>query len=83
MTLGSVDFKMKDLVKSESDNFVLVQHDNLYQVFEKDSDNPFIIYDDETKELNYLNKNVYSDGNQNKARAIYEKLQIIKNNRTF
>lgn len=83
MTLGSVTFEMKGLVKSETDNFVLVQHDNLYQVFEKDSDNPFIIYDDETKELNYLNKNVYSDGNQNKARAIYEKLQIIKNNRTF
>ena len=83
MTLGSVTFEMNGLVKSESDNFVLVQHDNLYQVFEKDSDNPFIIYDDETKELNYLNKNVYSDGNQNKARAIYEKLQIIKNNRTF
>lgn len=83
MTLGSITFEMKGLVKSESDNFVLVQHDNLYQVFEKDSDNPFIIYDDETKELNYLNKNVYSDGNQNKARAIYEKLQIIKNNRTF
>lgn len=83
MTLGSVTFEMKSLVKSESDNFVLVQHDNLYQVFEKDSDNPFIIYDDETKELNYLNKNVYSDDNQNKAHAIYEKLQIIKNNRTF
>lgn len=83
MTLGSVTFEMKGLVKSESDNFVLVQHDNLYQVFEKNNDNPFIIYDDETKELNYLNKNVYSDDNQNKARAIYEKLQIIKNNRTF
>ena len=83
MTLGSVTFEMKGLVKSESDNFVLVQHDNLYQVFEKDSDNTFIIYDDKTKELNYLNKNVYSDDNQNKARAIYEKLQIIKNNRTF
>ena len=83
MTLGSVTFEMKGLVKSESDNFVLVQHDNLYQVFEKDSDNPFIIYDDKTKELNYLNRNVYSDDNQNKARAIYEKLQIIKNNRTF
>ena len=83
MTLGSVTFVMKVLVKSESENFVLVQHDNLYQVFEKDSDNPFIIYDDETKELNYLNKNVYSADNQNKARAIYEKLQVIKNNRTF
>ena len=83
MTLGSVTFKIKDFVKSESDNFVLVQHDNLYQVFEKDSDNPFIIYNDETKQLNYLNKNVYSADNQNKARAIYEKLQIIKNNRTF
>ena len=83
MTLGSVTFEMKVLVKSESENFVLVQHDNLYQVFEKDSDNPFIIYDDETKELNYLNKNVYSADNQNKARAIYEKLQVIKNNRTF
>lgn len=83
MTLGSVDFKIKDLVKSESDNFVLVQHDNLYQVFERDSDSPFIIYDDETKQLNYLNKNVYSADNQNKARAIYEKLQVIKNNRTF
>ena len=83
MTLGSVTFKIKDFVKSESENFVLVQHDNLYQVFEKDSDNPFIVYDDETKQLNYLNKNVYSADNQNKARAIYEKLQIIKNNRTF
>ncbi|QGJ84984.1 hypothetical protein [Lactococcus phage P1048] len=83
MTLGSVDFKIKDLVKSESDNFALVQHDNLYQVFEKDSNNPFIVYDDETKQLNYLNKNVYSADNQHKARAIYEKLQIIKNNRTF
>nr|DAD56830.1 MAG TPA: hypothetical protein [Caudoviricetes sp.] len=83
MTLGSVTFEIKGLVKSESDNFVLVQHDNLYQVFEKDSDNPFIIYNDETKELNYLNKNVYSADNQNKARAIYEKLQVIKNNRTF
>lgn len=83
MTLGSVDFKIKDLVKSESDNFVLVQHDNLYQVFERDSDSPFIVYDDETKQLNYLNKNVYSADNQNKARAIYEKLQVIKNNRTF
>ena len=83
MTLGSVTFKIKDFVKSESDNFVLVQHDNLYQVFEKDSDNPFIIYNDETKQLNYLNKNVYSADNQNKARAIYEKLQVIKNNRTF
>lgn len=83
MTLGSVTFKIKDFVKSESENFVLVQHDNLYQVFEKDSDNPFIIYNDETKQLNYLNKNVYSADNQNKARAIYEKLQIIKNNRTF
>ena len=83
MTLGSVDFEMKDLLKSESDNFVLVQHDSLYQVFEKDSDSPFIVYDDETKQLNYLNKNVYSADNQNKARAIYEKLQVIKNNRTF
>ena len=83
MTLGSVTFKIKDFVKSESENFVLVQHDNLYQVFEKDSDNPFIIYNDETKQLNYLNKNVYSADNQNKARAIYEKLQVIKNNRTF
>ena len=83
MTLGSVTFKIKDFVKSESDNFVLVQNDNLYQVFEKDSDSPFIVYDDETKQLNYLNKNVYSSDNQNKARAIYEKLQIIKNNRTF
>lgn len=83
MTLGSVTFEMKGLVKSESDNFVLVQHDNLYQVFEKDSDNPFIVYDDKTKQLNYLNKNVYSVDNQHKARAIYEKLQIIKNNRTF
>lgn len=83
MTLGSVTFKIKDFVKSESENFVLVQHDNLYQVFEKDSDNPFIIYNDETKQLNYLNKNVYSIDNQNKARAIYEKLQVIKNNRTF
>lgn len=83
MTLGSVTFEMKDLLKSESENFVLVQHDNLYQVFEKDSDNPFIVYDDKTKQLNYLNKNVYSTDNQNKARAIYEKLQIIKNNRTF
>ena len=83
MTLGSVTFKIKDFVKSESENFVLVQHDNLYQVFEKDSNNPFIIYDDKTKQLNYLNKNVYSADNQNKARAIYEKLQIIKNNRTF
>ncbi|MFZ2576324.1 MAG: hypothetical protein WAX22_02445 [Lactococcus hircilactis] len=83
MTLGSVTFEMKGLVKSESDNFVLVQHDNLYQVFEKDSDNPFIIYNDKTKQLDYLNKNVYSSDNQNKARAIYEKLQIIKNNRTF
>lgn len=83
MTLGSVTFKIKDFVKSESENFVLVQHDNLYQVFEKDNDNPFIVYDDKTKQLNYLNKNVYSTDNQNKARAIYEKLQIIKNNRTF
>lgn len=83
MTLGSVTFTMKGLVKSESDNFVLVQHDNLYQIFEKDSDNPFIIYNDETKQLNYINKNVYSVDNQHKARAIYEKLQIIKNNRTF
>lgn len=83
MTLGSVTFKMKDFVKSESDNFVLVQHDNLYQVFEKDSDNPFIVYDDKTKQLNYLNKNVYSADNQNKARAMYEKLQVIQNNRTF
>ena len=83
MTLGSVTFEMKDLLKSESDNFVLVQHDNLYQVFEKDNDSPFIIYDDKTKQLNYLNKNVYSIDNQHKARAIYEKLQIIKNNRTF
>ena len=83
MTLGSVTFKIKDFVKSESENFVLVQHDNLYQVFEKDSDNPFIIYNDETKQLNYLNKNVYSADNQNKARAMYEKLQIIQNNRTF
>lgn len=82
MTLGSVTFTIKDFVKSESENFVLVQHDNLYQVFEKDSDNPFIIYNDETKQLNYLNK-IYSADNQNKARAIYEKLQIIKNNRTF
>lgn len=83
MTLGSVTFEMKDLLKSETDNFVLVQHDNLYQVFEKDSDNPFIIYNDKTKQLDYLNKNVYSADNQNKARAIYEKLQVIKNNRTF
>ena len=83
MTLGSVTFEMKGLVKSESDNFVLVQNDNLYQVFEKDNDNPFLVYNDETKELNYLNKNVYSVDNQNKARAIYEKLQVIKNNRTF
>lgn len=83
MTLGSVTFEMKDFVKSESENFVLVQHDNLYQVFEKDSDNPFIIYNDETKQLNYLNKNVYSIDNQNKARTMYEKLQIIQNNRTF
>lgn len=83
MTLGSVTFEMKDLLKSESDNFVLIQHDNVYQIFEKDSDNPFIVYDDETKQLNYLNKNVYSADNQNKARAIYEKLQVIKNNRTF
>lgn len=83
MTLGSVTFKIKDFVKSESENFVLVQHDNLYQVFEKDSDNPFIVYDDKTKQLDYLNKNVYSADNQNKARAIYEKLQIIQNNRTF
>ena len=83
MTLGSVTFKIKDFVKSESENFVLVQHDNLYQVFEKDNDNPFIVYDDKTKQLNYLNKNVYSVDNQHKARAIYEKLQIIKNNRTF
>ena len=83
MTLGSVTFEMKGLVKSESDNFVLVQNNNLYQVFEKDSDSPFIVYDDETKQLNYLNKNVYSADNQNKARAMYEKLKIIKNNRTF
>ena len=83
MTLGSVTFTMKGLVKSESDNFVLIQHENVYQVFEKDSDSPFIVYDDETKELNYLNKNVFSSDNQNKARAIYEKLKIIKNNRTF
>ena len=83
MTLGSVTFKIKDFVKSESENFVLVQHDNLYQVFEKDNDNPFIVYDDKTKQLDYLNKNVYSSDNQNKARAIYEKLQVIKNNRTF
>ena len=83
MTLGSVTFEMKSFVKSESENFVLVQHDNLYQVFEKDRDSPFIVYDDKTKELNYLNKNVYSSDNQNKARAIYEKLKIIKNNRTF
>ena len=83
MTLGSVTFTIKGLVKSESDNFVLIQHDNLYQVFEKDSDNPFIVYDDKTKQLDYLNKNVYSSDNQNKARAIYEKLQIIQNNRTF
>ena len=83
MTLGSVTFKIKDFIKSESDNFVLVQHDNLYQVFEKDSNNPFIIYNDETKQLNYLNKNVHSVDNQHKARAMYEKLQIIKNNRTF
>lgn len=83
MTLGSVTFEMKGLVKSESDNFVLVQQDNLYQVFEKDSDNPFIIYDDKTKQLNYLSKNVYSNDNQNKARAIYEKLQVVKNQRTF
>ena len=83
MTLGSVTFEMKSLVKSESENFVLVQHDNLYQVFEKNSDSPFIVYDDKTKELNYLNKNIYSSDNQNKALTIYEKLQIIKNNRTF
>ena len=83
MTLGSVTFEMKDLLKSESDNFVLIQHDNVYQIFEKDNDSPFIIYDDKTKQLNYLNKNVYSADNQNKARAIYEKLQVIKNNRTF
>lgn len=83
MTLGSVTFEINGFVKSESDNFVLIQHENVYQIFEKDSDSPFIVYDDETKQLNYLNKNVYSDDNQNKARAIYEKLQIIKNNRTF
>lgn len=83
MTLGSVTFEIKDFVKSESENFVLVQHDNLYQVFEKDNDSPFIIYNDETKQLDYINKNVYSADNQNKARAIYEKLQVIKNNRTF
>ena len=83
MTLGSVTFEMKDLLKSESDNFVLIQHENVYQIFEKDSDSPFIVYDDKTKQLNYLNKNVYSVDNKNKARAIYEKLQVIKNNRTF
>lgn len=83
MTLGSVTFTMKGLVKSESDNFVLVQHDNLYQIFEKDSENPFLIYNDKTKQLEYLGNNVYSNNNQEKAHAMYEKLQVIKNQRTF
>lgn len=73
---------IENLTKEESDKITMKKDGNFYQFFNRDKTSPFLVIDDETKQVNFLNSNTYEKDGEIISK-VYEQMLKYSKTRTF
>ena len=77
-----MDKIIENITKNTDDKITIKKDNGFYQFFNRDKENPFLVIDEQTKQVNFLNANTYSKDGEAISK-IYQQVLKFSKSRTF